>query len=30
LDRNEDRLEKWIPVVLVVLGLAAYVASMFF
>jgi hypothetical protein len=30
MDPNEDPLEKWIPVVLVLLGLTAYVTSMFF
>jgi hypothetical protein len=30
MDRNEDFLEKWIPVVLVILGLMAYASSMFF
>jgi hypothetical protein len=28
--RNEDPWEKWAPVALVVLGLTAYVSSMFF
>jgi len=30
VEHNEDLLEKWIPVVLVILGTIAYVGSMFF
>jgi hypothetical protein len=30
LMRNEDPLEKWVPVILVFLGLTAYVSSLFF
>ncbi len=30
MDPKQDALEKWIPVLLVILGGIAYVASMFF
>jgi hypothetical protein len=30
VEQNEDPLEKWVPVVLVILGVTAYVSSMFF
>jgi len=30
VDSKQEALEKWIPVLLVILGAIAYVASMFF